>query len=118
MIEKDCGFDAPSAIASGYSTTVSAFMIGQLTIHLHLPGCSSLKEKRGRLKPLLHQLHKKFNVSVAEMDRQDMWQETVIACALVNSDAKQIQRSLQAVIKWVEGNWTDGDVIDEKIEIV
>ena len=93
-------------------------MIGILTIHLHLPGCASLKEKRGRLKPLLHQLHKKFNVSVAEMDRQDMWQEAVIACALVNSDAVQVQRSLQTVLKWVEGNWPDGDVIDERIEII
>ena len=93
-------------------------MVGTLTIHLHLPGCASLKEKRGRLKPLLNQLHKKFNISVAEMDRQDMWQEAVIACALVNSDSKQIQRSLQAVVKWVEGNWRDGDVIDEKIEII
>ena len=93
-------------------------MIGILTIHLHLPGCASLKEKRGRLKPLLHQLHKKFNVSVAEMDRQNMWQEAVIACALVNSDAVQVQRSLQTVLKWVEGNWPDGDVIDERIEII
>ena len=93
-------------------------MIGQLTIHLLLPGCASLKEKRGRLKPLLNQLHKKFNISVAEMERQDMWQEAVIACALVNSDTVQVQRSLQAVSKWVKGNWTDGDVIDEKIEII
>jgi len=93
-------------------------MIGTLTVHLHLPGCASLKEKRGRLKPLLHQLHKKFNVSVAEMDRQDMWQEAIIACALVNSDATQVQRSLQTVLKWVEGNWPDGDVIDERIEII
>jgi uncharacterized protein YlxP (DUF503 family) len=92
-------------------------MIGTLTIHLHLPGCTSLKEKRGRLKPLLNQLHKKFNVSVAEMDRQDMWQEAVIACALVNSDGAQVHRSLQTVLKWIEGNWPEGDVIDEKIEI-
>ena len=93
-------------------------MVGILTIHLHLPGCASLKEKRGRLKPLLNRLHREFNISVAEMDRQDMWQEAVIACALVNSDGMQIQRSLQTVLKWVEGNWPDGDVIDEKIEII
>jgi uncharacterized protein YlxP (DUF503 family) len=93
-------------------------MIGLLTIYLHLPGCASLKEKRGRLKPLLSQLHKKFNVSVAEMDRQDMWQEAIIACALVNSDGVQVQRSLQTVLEWIEGNWPDGDVIDEKIEII
>ena len=93
-------------------------MVGILTIHLHLPGCASLKEKRGRLKPLLNRLHREFNISVAEMDRQDMWQEAVIACALVNSDRAQIQRSLQRVEKWVKGNWPDGDVIDEKIEII
>lgn len=93
-------------------------MIGLLTIHLHLPGCASLKEKRRRLKPLLSQLHKRFNVSVAEMERQDMWQESVIACALVNADAAHIQRSLQTVAKWVEGNWPDGQIVNEKIEIM
>jgi len=93
-------------------------MVGILTIHLHLPGCASLKEKRGRIKPLLNQLHKKFNLSVSEMNRQDMWQEAVIACALVNSDGAQIQRSLQVVSKWVAGNWPDGDVIDNQIEMI
>jgi len=34
-----------------------------LTLELHLPGCSSLKEKRGRLKPVLTALHREFNVS-------------------------------------------------------
>ena len=93
-------------------------MLGQLTIHLHLPACASLKEKRGRIKPLMSRLHKEFNVSVAEMDLQDKWTETVIACAMINSDAVTLQQSLQSVAKWVEANWTDGDVIDQKIEIV
>ena len=93
-------------------------MIATLTIHLHIPACSSLKEKRGRLKPLISRLHREFNVSVAEMDLQDKWQETVIACAMVNSDAVTLQQSLQSVAKWVKGNWTDGDVIEEKIEII
>ena len=93
-------------------------MIATLIIHLHIPACSSLKEKRGRLKPLISRLHREFNVSVAEMDLQDKWQETVIACAMVNSDAVTLQQSLQSVAKWVEANWADGDVIEEKIEII
>jgi uncharacterized protein len=93
-------------------------MLGLITLHLRLPTCASLKEKRGRLKPLLNRLHREFNISVAEMDLQDMWQETVIACALVGSDAAFVQRSLQSVAIWVEANWEDGQVIDEKIEII
>ena len=93
-------------------------MIATLTIHLHIPACSSLKEKRGRLKPLISRLHREFNVSVAEMDLQDKWQETVIACAMVNSDAVILQQSLQSVAKWVKANWTDGDVIEVKIEMI
>ncbi|NCP15686.1 DUF503 domain-containing protein [bacterium] len=93
-------------------------MLGLLTLHLHLPACASLKEKRGRLKPLLARLHRQFNVSVAEMDLQDKWQEAVIACALVNSDRTYIQRSLQAVVEWVERNWLDMDVMDDRLEII
>lgn len=93
-------------------------MLATLSIHLHLPACASLKEKRGRIKPLISRLQREFNVSVAEMDLQDKWQEAVIICAMVNSDASHLQRSLQTVAKWVEANWPDGDVIDQKIELV
>ena len=93
-------------------------MLATLTIHLHLPACSSLKEKRGRIKPLIARLHREFNVSAAEMDLQDKWQEAVIVCAMAGNDAAQLQRSLQNAAKWVEANWEDGQVIDEKIEIL
>jgi uncharacterized protein YlxP (DUF503 family) len=93
-------------------------MLAILTIHLHLPACASLKEKRRRIKPLIARLHREFNVSVAEMDLQDKRQEAIIVCAMVNSDGVHLQRSLQTVAKWVEGHWADGDVIEQKIEIV
>ncbi|MCE9646553.1 MAG: DUF503 domain-containing protein [Chloroflexi bacterium] len=93
-------------------------MLSTLTIHLHLPTCASLKEKRGRIKPLLSRLHREFNISVAEMGLQDQWQESLIMCAMVNSDVVTLQQSLQNVAKWVEANWEDGQVIDEKIEVI
>lgn len=93
-------------------------MLATLTIHLHLPLCTSLKDKRGRIKPLMNRLHREFNVSVAEMDLQDKWDEAIIACAMINSDAVTLRQSLQTVAKWVESNWTDGDVWDVKIENV
>jgi uncharacterized protein YlxP (DUF503 family) len=92
-------------------------MVGLLSIHLHLPACSSLKEKRGRIKPLMARLHREFNVSVAEVDLQDKWQEAVIACAMVGNGRGHLESALQNVAKWVEGKWTDGDVIEQRLEI-
>ena len=92
--------------------------VGLLTLHIHLPGCSSLKEKRGRLKPLINRLHKEFMVSVAEVEHQDVWQDSVIACALVSNDHKHTQRVLQKIATWVDTSWRDVDVVSEQIEIL
>ncbi len=92
--------------------------LGLLTIHLHLPGCSSLKEKRSRLKPLLARLHREFNISVAEINHQDVWQDAVIACALVSNDHNHTQRSLQRVVDWIESHWPDVSVVDDRFEMV
>jgi len=92
--------------------------LGMLTIHLRIPGCASLKEKRSRLKPLLARLHREFNVSVAEVGRQDSWQQAVVACALVGNDPGHVQRSLQKIVNWVESFWPDVDVTDEELELV
>ncbi len=93
-------------------------MIAVLTLHLHLPGCTSLKEKRGRLKPLLARLHRQFNVSAAEVDLQDRHQEAVIACGMVGNAGGFLESSLANVRKWAEANWPDGDVLEAKIEII
>ena len=93
-------------------------MVGILTIHLHLPACASLKEKRHRLKPLLSRLHRKFNVAVAEMARQDNWQEAVISCATVGNDQAYLQSALNSVEAWVKGNWPDGMIVDSQIELI
>ena len=93
-------------------------MLGTLTLRLHLPGCSSLKEKRGRLKPLISRLHREFNVSVAEMDLQDKWQEAILTCAMVGNEGRHLESALQNVARWVEGNWPDGMLVDQRIELI
>jgi len=93
-------------------------MFGILTFHLGIPGCTSLKEKRGRLKPFLARLHRQFNVSAAEMGLQDKWQEAVVCCGMVGNDRVHLEQSLQAIVRWVEGSWRDIEVLDEKIELI
>jgi uncharacterized protein YlxP (DUF503 family) len=93
-------------------------MLATLTIHLHLPACASLKEKRGRIKPFIARLRREFNVSVAEMDLQDKWDEAIIVCAMVGNGHTFLRSALGNVAKWVEGNWPDGDVWDTKMDVV
>jgi len=91
--------------------------IGLLTLHIHLPGCASLKEKRSRLKPLLARLHREFNISAAELDDQDHWGSAIIGCALVSNDAAYTRRALQSVARWLEANWQDVTLVDEQLEL-
>ncbi len=92
--------------------------VGLLTLHIYLPGCASLKEKRGRIKPLLARLHREFNISAAEIDQQDVWQNAVIACALVSNNPRFTQRKLQKIINWLEHSWLDIELVDERIEML
>lgn len=92
--------------------------LGILTLYLSVPGCLSLKEKRRRLKPLMLRLHREFNISVAELDRQDSWQNAVLACVMITSDHAQTQRALQRIARWVETHWPDVQVADEQIEMI
>jgi Uncharacterized protein conserved in bacteria len=63
-------------------------------------------------------LHKEFNVSSAEMELQDKWQETIIACGMVGNDRVHLEQSLQAVARWVESNWLDMQVVIENLELI
>lgn len=92
--------------------------IALLNLHFHLPGCTSLKEKRSRVKPILARLHREFNVSVAEVDRLDAWQETMIACVTVSNDPGFNQRVAQQVLEFVEKTWPDEPVIEHRIELI
>ena len=76
-------------------------MLATLTIHLHLPACASLKEKRGRIKPLMARLRREFNVSVAEMDLQDKWTEAECfnAMALVETSTGRVEQAIEAAVK-------------------
>lgn len=91
--------------------------IGLLTLHIHLPGCRSLKEKRSRLKPLLARLHREFNISVAELDDQDHWGSAILGCLLISNDAAYTQRALSNVVNWLETNWPDVTLVENNIEL-
>jgi hypothetical protein len=92
--------------------------IGILRVHLLLSGCKSLKEKRGRLQPLLKRLHQEYNVSVAELDLQDTWQESVVGCALINNNPRLIHSTFEKIKKSIESFYTEIELTEDQIEIL
>ena len=84
-----------------------------MIIDLHLPGCRSLKEKRSVLRPLLERLRHRFEVSVAELDHQDLWQRAGLGVSAVSGSASVLARLLDDVERYV---WSQSqiEVIDVK----
>ena len=73
--------------------------IGVLTLELRLEYSHSLKDKRHVVLGLKERLRNKFNVAVAEIDYQDLWQRALIAAVTVSGDHGRAEQVLQAVEK-------------------
>jgi len=71
--------------------------IGVLTLELHLPEAHSLKEKRFVVRKIKDRLRSRFNVAVAELDHQDLWQRALLGVVSISSDRKALQNLLEAV---------------------
>jgi hypothetical protein len=78
--------------------------VGILVFELEIFGAQSLKEKRFILKGLLDRLPNQFNVSVAEVGHQDLWQRSEIAVVTVSSSRKVVEATLEKVDRAVERN--------------
>jgi uncharacterized protein YlxP (DUF503 family) len=73
--------------------------IGVLTLEMRLNDAHSLKDKRHVVQSLKERLRHKFNVAVAEIDCQELWQRAVIAAVTVSSDHGHAAALLQSVEK-------------------
>jgi uncharacterized protein YlxP (DUF503 family) len=71
--------------------------IGVITLELRLDESHSLKDKRHFVKSLKDRLRTRFNVSVAEIDYQDLWQRGLVAVVTVSSDQTHAEQVLQSV---------------------
>jgi uncharacterized protein YlxP (DUF503 family) len=71
--------------------------VGVITLELRLGESHSLKNKRHYVKGLKDRLRSKFNVAVAEIDYQDLWQRGLVAVVTVSSDQAHAGQVLESV---------------------
>lgn len=83
---------------------VIVLIIGTAKIYLFANWVHSLKEKRMIVKSIIDKTKHKFNVSIAEIEDQDLHQSIVIGIACVSTDKRHADSQLQNVINFIEDN--------------
>jgi uncharacterized protein YlxP (DUF503 family) len=92
-------------------------VIAYAVYDLHFPGSRGLKEKRMVLRSLKSRIRNEFDVSVAEVDGQDLTQRGQLAVAVVGPDQPPLDALLQRILSFVEANF-DGEILSYENEFL
>ena len=91
-------------------------VVATCVVKLHLNGVYSLKEKRRIVKSLCTRLPQKFNLAVAEIEHQDVWQTAVIGLAAIGNESAHLHSMLEKAVAWIEQTRPDIPIDDYSIE--
>lgn len=83
---------------------------------IHIPGSRSLKDKRSVVKSLVMRLQKQFNLSIAEVDDQDLWQMATIGLACVSNHYNRVDEVISAAISLIERDYPTIEIVGKEIE--
>ena len=64
----------------------------------------SLKEKRSVVKRITKRVQNEFNVSIAEIEFEDLWQRTKLGIATVSNEYVHAEKVIQQVIRFIDQN--------------
>lgn len=89
--------------------------VGVLTLEIQIPYSHSLKEKRAVLLKVRDRLRGRFNVAVAELDHQDVWQRATLGIVSISDSQKYLEGLFQLILAETEKTLGD-DVADHNLE--
>ncbi len=85
---------------------------------LHLPESGSLKDKRQISRSLSARIRNTFNVAVAEVEDQDLWQRLTLAVCCVSTDSSHANEMVSNVVQFVQESNRDLELLDYETEII
>ena len=88
---------------------------GLITLRLH--DCHSLKGKRKVVKSMINRLRNNFNVSIAEVGSNDIYQKAEIGFSLIGNDSALINSKIDKLFNMAEDLGL-AEIIDTKMEII
>ncbi|HNV87251.1 MAG TPA: DUF503 domain-containing protein [Candidatus Omnitrophota bacterium] len=93
-------------------------LLGTLQVRLHIPQSRSLKAKRFVLQSLITKVRTRFNVSVAEIGDQDLWQSAFLGVAAIGNEKRHLNSVLSTVADFITKEEDDFLVTDSKMELI
>lgn len=88
-----------------------------INIELRAIYVHSLKEKRMIVKSLIGKLENKFNISVREVNNQDLHQRISIGIVKIGLDNKECDKDKEKIISFIEEN-CEAEIIDIESEVI
>ncbi len=85
-------------------------------LEIHIPEAASLKKKRQVIQSMVKRLRNRFNVSIAEVGCQDLWQRSELGIAAICRDSGSADRVMEQVYSFVEQE-NRVNIISSKIEV-
>ena len=92
--------------------------IGVCRLSVHLPESRSLKSKRQVARSLTARLRNHFNVAVAEVDHNDLWQRLTIGVCCVTNDTAHAHEMMSKIVSFVEEFSSDLILLDYETELI
>jgi uncharacterized protein YlxP (DUF503 family) len=92
-------------------------VVGVARLRLRLPENHSLKGKRKVIKSICERLRNRFNVTVAEIDAQDLWQVSEVGIAAVGNESGYINSKLDKAVNFIE-ELHMAEVVDVQMELI
>jgi len=92
--------------------------VGVCRIKLRLPENLSLKGKRRVLKSITTRVRSKFNVSVAEVDDQNLWQLATLGICYISNNKRYTNEVLSKVADFIVDGRFEVEILDYEIEIL
>lgn len=93
-------------------------VIGSAIATYHIPMAQSLKAKRGVVKSLIARVRGRFDISIAEVGDQNLWQRATLGIAYVSADARHADEVIGKVGDFLAGASPDAELIGIETELV
>ena len=85
---------------------------------LRLPEASSLKDKRMVVRSVVERTRNRFNVSIAEIETQDVWRTATLGLVCLSGDARHAQEMLDKIVDFIERERLDAEVGEVETELI